>query len=207
MYGVDRKRLSNGISSILAECLERKFISSNGDSHAIHLVIPYNQLDISEMHVLTENMFLLTVSLHRCLQSTTGLGTLGTAGSNNKIPSVVKREIHCDLLVGPCIANDLYALLHNRITLCMHRSTLSSYVSVDKKATDDIEAFEHIANDLQEEIYDTMLQIEKFHPMSSHIDNFILHKTAEQSIILPFKLLYLKKAALKIYLWFLIGNK
>lgn len=223
MYGVDRKRHINGISSILMECLERKFISSSsgggGDSNNIHLVIPYSQLDISEMHILTENMFLLIVSLHRCLPPSTTTGANSSSNSSSKGPSMIKHAIQCELLVGPCIANDLYALVHNRITLCIFRDTISSYVSssssiiVDKMTSssnntsiEDMEAFEHIAKDLQEEIYETILQIERFQPIN-HMDNMILHKTTEQSIILPFKLLYLKKAALKIYLWFLIGTR
>ena len=201
----DLKRHPNSVGSVLSECLERKAITTG--ENRLQLVVPYSQVCTSDMHIITDNMLALSVALKRCIK---------VAGSNL---NSIQKEIKLELLVGPCLAKDLYTIMHNRISLFSIRSTLSSYATDKRKEEQDV--FDHVAKMLQDEILITMEGIDQFvhKPASSVIGSSIScrgsstapaavvtapNATHDHSHLFPLKLLYLKKAALKIYLWFLI---
>jgi len=195
-YEGGKRRHVNGISSILIDCLERKFVS-NGDTNSIHLVVPYSQIEATDMYILTSNMFLVTVALNRCLQSTSNSSSSST-NSSSISSTTSTRIVRFDVLVGPCAAVDLFTVMQNRIVLSFNRSTISAYVAADR-SLEDIDSFERIAKTLEEDIYSTILSIAK-------VRNSLHQSEGEKidRVALMLKLLYLKKVALKIYLWFLI---
>lgn len=182
----DRKRHQNSVGTVLSECLERK--TSSSMDNRLQLVIPYSQVATHDMHIITDNMLVVSVSVKRSIK---------VAGSN--LNSVV-RDIKLELLVGPCLAKDLYTIMHNRISLFFIRSTLTNYATDKRK--EEPEVFENVAKMLQDEMLTTIFNIDQYQaikPLSSHGQSHHDHNH-----LFPLKLLYLKKAALKIYLWFLI---
>jgi hypothetical protein len=188
----DLKRHVNSVGSVLSECVERK--SFVGQENRLQLMVPYSQVPAHDMHITTDNMLALHVQLHRCIK---------IPGSNL---SSTNKAITLEILVGPCLAKDLYTIMHNRISLHFIRSTLSAFATDKRK--EDPEVFDNVAKMLQDEILHTM----------QGIDQYLALKPAESeqlspsrpagpeklTHLFPLKLLYLKKAALKIYLWFLI---
>lgn len=182
----DRKRHQNSVGTVLSECLERK--TSSAMDNRLQLVIPYSQVATHDMHIITDNMLVLSVLVKRSIK---------VAGSN--LNSIV-RDIKLEMLVGPCLAKDLYTIMHNRISLFSIRSTLTTYATDKRK--EEPEVFEHVAKMLQDEMLSTIMSIDQFQAIKPHVS--IGHSHHDHSHLFPLKLLYLKKAALKIYLWFLI---
>jgi hypothetical protein len=183
--GGDLKRHPNSVGSVLSECAERK--SFAGQDNRLQLMVPYSQVAAHEMHIITDNMLVLNVQLKRCIK---------VPGSSL---NSIQKDIKLEILVGPCLAKDLYTIMHNRISLHSIRSTLSAYATDKRK--EEQELFEDVARMLQDEILSTMMGIDQFLMIKPHDSG---HGHQEHSHLFPLKLLYLKKAALKIYLWFLI---
>eukprot|EP01033_Poteriospumella_lacustris_P006748 gene6748-4867_t len=147
--------------TLLQDCMERKSMSSD----TIEVLIAYDHIYMEDVCALSNHTLYLAFKVRRKL----------IAAQTQKIGY---REIRLELIVGPCLAEEMAAVICNRIAMFPMRSFLCQHIaSVDRSQE---EAFTRLVKMFQEGIYETI------------------------SLIDSLKLLYLKMATLKLYLWYLI---
>lgn len=129
--------------SVLEECKER---ISNSSSGFLKLSVPYVQISSTDLHILSEHTLLLCLTLHRQM-------------SNNPNSKAQLRSMEINFLLGPCLAEDMYASICNNISVQQVRQGLSTHLL--SKDRDQEESFHMLAKSLESNIYQTMLLIEQ----------------------------------------------
>eukprot|EP00981_Chlorochromonas_danica_P003915 scaffold743_cov177-Ochromonas_danica.AAC.3 len=127
---------------MLEECQER---ISNATSPCLKLLIPYTQLQSSALHILCEHTVLLQLTLHRAMSSSSNKG--------------VVRQVEIQLLLGPCLAEDMYASICNHISVQEMRQALQAHLLSNGKEQE--ESFHKLAKALETSIYESMNFIEE----------------------------------------------
>eukprot|EP00598_Pedospumella_elongata_P004541 CAMPEP_0184968632 /NCGR_PEP_ID=MMETSP1098-20130426/1624_1 /TAXON_ID=89044 /ORGANISM="Spumella elongata, Strain CCAP 955/1" /LENGTH=472 /DNA_ID=CAMNT_0027490275 /DNA_START=21 /DNA_END=1436 /DNA_ORIENTATION=- len=119
---------------MLMECREKS--ADSIDKNSLNLVIPYNQVSLGESAVLTTDALMCNITFTRVVMSATQKG------------QEVERQITLDVLLGPCPATDVFAILNQRVTLTHFRATLKATAAI-KPELDDLD---NLGRDLQQEI-------------------------------------------------------
>lgn len=215
--------------SVLQDCLERKSFSSDH----IEILITYDHIQIEDVCALSSHTLYVAFKVRRKLVS-------------SQTQKVAYREIRLELIVGPCLAEEMFAVVCNRIAMFPMRNFLCSHIASADRGQE--EAFTRLVKMFQEGIYETISLIEnatasarkrvdssqsqeensnedsrslrdseRFRSSAeSHFSESEDAESKEQLVaawlkIMPagsdscaLKLLYLKLATLKLYLWYLI---
>jgi hypothetical protein len=198
---------------MLMECREKtKATSSGADKNVICLLIPYDQIHIGDSSILTTDALQCNVTFTRIVMSTTQKG------------KEIERPATLDLLIGPCPACDVYAIMQQRVTLTGFRQALKKIAGVQVKLSD----IDAIAADLQGEILGVSHDLEDMSHKSnstSVLENILntadttrSEKAAEGAVIFADKInrmsvtyystklhtrvLMVRKAFLKTFLWY-----
>jgi hypothetical protein len=134
-------------SSILEECKEKVYSATGG----LHLVIKYENIRLDDIFILNDSTLLMGIQFKRKMG---GAAPGATAPSTGK---AVYRDIRFEFLVGPCLAEDIYVTIANKVTLHPLRHQLCQHVSTSEKETE--ESFYSIAKLFQDSIYETITNI------------------------------------------------
>lgn len=200
-------------AKMLSECREKtKATSVGADKNCLCMVVPYEQVLIDESSLLTTDALQCTVTFTRIVTSTAQRG------------KEVERPAALDLLIGPCPACDVYAILQQRVGLASFRDALKRIAGVQAP----LKEVDAIASDLQAEILATSHDLEDMSVRTnatSVLENIITsrastkaQKAAEGAVIfadktnhmsvtyfcskLHARVLMVRKALLKTYLWY-----
>ncbi|RYH30631.1 hypothetical protein EON65_04490, partial [archaeon] len=210
--------------SVLEECEER---TSKTSDKVLQLLIPYTKLEVSNVSIISEHTLLVAITLNRVFPS-----------SNR----VIKRPVELSFVIGPCLAEDMYACICNNIDIQDVRCHLIdhfAYVDAERE-----ESFNGLTRQLESNLYDASMKIEEFKqeqlylqqfdPSYLHMDqndnvglalesNSFSQSSAQESLEMIMdndsryflldsltnknvkaKVLYLKVATVRIYLWYLL---
>ena len=201
----------------LQECVENFYID-DGDSK-LRLIIPFSQITEDSIFILSENMIFLTVFAMRRITD---------SGGGTEEESVRFKGISIDLVVGPCLASDFYAILTNRIALQNTKSKLLSFIMQDpKKASPEVyktefqstirlmqfeifSVIENIANTTAAipsgfEAGSTLLQNSYDKKSSGVASNQQVHFPKDPNCFLSLRVLLYQKAWLRVYYWYLMS--
>ena len=181
----------------LQECVENFYID-DGDSK-LRLIIPFSQITEDSIFILSENMIFLTVFAMRRI-------TDSGAGSDEE--SVRFKGISIDLVVGPCLASDFYAVLTNRIALQNTKSKLLSFIMQDPtKTSPEVykTEFQSTINLMQFEIFSAIENIANTTMKSGTESNQPVRGCKDPNCVLPLRVLLYQKSWLRVYYWYLMS--
>jgi hypothetical protein len=201
-------------AKMLSECREKvKATNAGADKNLICIVVPYEQILVDESSLLTTDALLCTLTVTRIVT---------TAAQKGK---EVERPAALDLLIGPCPACDVYAILQQRVGVATFRAALKRIAGVQVP----LEEVDAIAADLQGEYLATSHDLEdmSLRTNSTSVLESIINsgasstkadKATERTVIfadktnhmsvtyfcskLHARVLMVRKAILKTYLWY-----
>jgi hypothetical protein len=127
--------------TILQDCMERKSCSSEN----VEVLIAYDHIQMEDVCALSNHMLYLAFKVRRKLVST-------------QSQKVGYREVRLELIVGPCLAEEMSAVICNRIVMFPMRNFLCQHISSTDRNQE--EAFTRLVKMFQESIYETISLIE-----------------------------------------------
>ena len=160
--------------SVLEDCVERK----SPPGQPLHLLVLYTVIDLQDLFVLSDHTMYIALKLRRQFQQSSSNSTSNPSTSSNNVPKSIYREIRIEMIVGPCLAEDLFASICNRVALQPIRSQLLTHVSLSpgnagsgemsgeghighSQQKELEESFNRLAKMFQEHIYETITSIEQ----------------------------------------------
>ena len=214
------------VVSVLRDCLERSMRSRDSNSR-LHLVVPLAQLCATDLFVLSDHALALSLTLHRIFSQPNRMQADGGAGAR------VVREMQLEVVVAPCLAIELFSCLRCRLGLAPVRNTLAQYVAgataagasgsslgLGRSAQGNGQikghvkppvTFDAVASTLQHKLYNSITSLDKeFKNMPTSSGK---NGSSSSSVLwvsknyLCLRLLFMKHALLRMYLWFLVEHQ
>lgn len=142
-------------AAILEECMEKVYTATTGK---LHLIMKYENIRLDDIFILNDNTLLVGLQFKRKMQSSSSSSSNPSKESLMKATNkAVFREIRFEFLIGPCLAEDIYVTIANKVSLQPLRNQLVTHVQSSDKELE--ESFYSIAKLFQDSIYETITNI------------------------------------------------